>query len=436
MSSTGALAPFRERNFRLFYAGQLVSMIGTWLQFVAEGWLVFRLTGSPAWLGIVAGAGAAPGLLLTLLGGQVADRYPKRAILLVTQALSMLLALLLAVLAYGRVPTFGGWLPIHLEPWHVAAVAAALGAVNAFSGPAFQSFLPTLVPREQMGSAIALNSLLWNSSRVLGPLAAGSLIAGFGAAGCFLLNALSYVAVIGALLMMRVEERVNRSGPMPSALEGLRYVGRTPVALRVMILFGATASFGWLYQTLLPALASEQFHRGALAVGQLTAAAGVGSLVAAFVTAGFSREPVRRILIYGGSVTSSLALLVFSFARSYPVGLGALVVAGFGLILCGVNINARLQEEVPDELRGRVMAVFSLIWMGFQPLGGLLGGAFAERMGSAWAVGLGAGVCLITALGLFAWSQSERRALRQQGADPDRRAPDAPRLAAGAQEHS
>jgi MFS family permease len=204
----------------------------------------------------------------------------------------------------------------------------------------------------------------------------------------------------------------------------------------VLILFGVTASFGWLYQTLLPALASEQFHRGALAVGQLTAAAGVGSLVAAFVTAGFSREPVRRILIYGGSLTSSLALLVFSFARSYPVGLGALVVAGFGLILCGVNINARLQEEVPDELRGRVMAVFSLIWMGFQPLGGLLGGALAERLGSATAVGLGAGVCLIVALGLFAWSQADRKSLRQRGSDPDRRASDAPRLVAGAQERS
>lgn len=436
MSSTGALAPFRERDFRLFYAGQLVSMIGTWLQFVAEGWLVFRLTGSPAWLGIVAGAGAAPGLLLTLLGGQVADRYPKRTILLVTQALSMLLALLLAALAFGRAPTPGGWLAIRLEPWHVAAVAAALGAVNAFSGPAFQSFLPTLVPREQMGAAIALNSLLWNSSRILGPLAAGSLISGFGAAGCFLLNALSYVAVICALVMMRVEERSSGHGPMPSALEGLRYVARTPVALRVMILFGITASFGWLYQTLLPALASEQFHRGALAVGQLTAAAGLGALAAAFVTAGFSREPIRRLLIYGGGVTYALALLVFAFARSYPLGLGALVAAGFGLILCGVNINARLQEEVPDDLRGRVMAVFSLIWMGFQPLGGLLGGALAERIGSASAVGLGALVCLFTVIGLFAWSQSDRRSLRRQGADPDRRTVEVTRLDPGARERS
>jgi len=435
MSSTGTLAPFRERNFRLFYAGQLVSMIGTWLQFVAEGWLVYRLTGSAAWLGIVAGAGAAPGLLLTLIGGQTADRYPKRTILIITQVFSMVLAVVLAVLAYGRVPTLGGWVVVRLEPWHVAAVAAGLGAVNAFSGPAFQSFLPTLVPREQMGSAIALNSLLWNTSRIMGPLAAGSLIAGFGAAGCFLLNALSYVAVIAALLMMRVEEPVREGGPLPSALEGLRYVARTPVALRIMILFGVTASFGWLYQTLLPALASEQYHRGALAVGQLTAAAGIGSLVAAFVTAACSREPLRRLLIYGGGVVYALALLVFAFTRSYPVGLAALVVAGFGLILCGVNINARLQEEVPDGLRGRVMAVFTMMWMGLQPLGGLIGGGLAERIGSAPAVGFGAAVCLITTLGLFAWSQLDQRGPSRQALTPEARAGDAPNIVVGAQEH-
>lgn len=423
INDTGILAPFRERNFRLYYIGQLVSMIGTWLQFVAEGWLVYRLTGSPIWLGIVAGAGAAPGLLLTLAGGQAADRYPRRTILLVTQVLSMLLAFLLAVLAFGRVPTLSGWTAIHLQPWHVAAIAAALGAVNAFSGPAFQSFFPTLVPREQMGSAIALNSLLWNGARVLGPLAAGGLIAAFGAAGCFALNSLSYVAVIIALRMMRVEEPVDASGAPPSALEGLRYVIRTPVALRVLVLFGVTASFGWLYQTLLPALATQQFHRGAAAVGQLTAAAGIGSILAGIVTAAYPREPVRRLLIYGGSVVYALALLVFSVARSFPLGMGALVFAGFGLILCGVNINARLQAEVPDSLRGRVMAVFSLIWMGFQPLGGLLGGALAERVGSGPAVGMGACVCLVTALTLFAWSESERRGLQSRGIDPDRVGP-------------
>jgi MFS family permease len=403
ISSRGILAPFQERNFRLFYIGQLVSMIGTWLQFVAEGWLVFNLTHSPMWLGLVAGAGAAPGLLLTLTGGQFADRYSRRKILLITQVLSMALAFLLALLASGH------W--IAPQPWHIAAIAAALGAVNAFSGPAFQSFMPTLVPREQMGSAIALNSLLWNSARVFGPLAAGGLIALLGATGCFALNGLSYVAVIAALLMMRVNEQHMDDTARPSPLEGLRYVARTPVALRILILFAVTASFGWLYQTLLPALASEQFHRGALAVGQLTAAAGIGAVLAAVVTALFSNPDVRRYLIYGGAFTYSVALVGFSLAKSYPVGLATLVVAGLGLIIAGVNINAQLQEEVPDALRGRVMAIFSLIWMGFQPLGGLLGGTLAEHVGSAHAVGMGAVVCFVATIGLFAWSQAERRAL-------------------------
>jgi MFS family permease len=335
----------------------------------------------------------------------------------------MVLAFVLALMAYGRVPTPGGWTVLNLHPWHVAVLAAALGAVNAFSGPAFQAFFPTLVPREQMGSAIALNSLLWNGARVLGPLAAGGLIAVFGAAGCFALNGLSYLAVIAALQMMRVEERTDLSGVRPSALEGLRYVLHTPVALRVLILFGITASFGWLYQTLLPALATQQFHRGAAAVGQLTAAAGVGSILAGIVTAAFPREPVRRFLIYGGSVVYSVALMVFSVARTFPIGIATLVLAGFGLILCGVNINARLQAEVPDSLRGRVMAVFSLIWMGFQPLGGLLGGALAERIGSSAAVGAGAVVCLVTGVLLFAWSETERRSLRARGVDPDRLEP-------------
>ena len=293
--------------------------------------------------------------------------------------------------------------------------AAALGAVNAFSGPAFQSFLPTLVPRAQMGNAIALNSLLWNSARVLGPLAAGGLITAFGAPGCFALNAVSYVAVITALLLMNVDEQTADDGARPSALEGLRYVARTPVALRILTLFGITASFGWLYQTLLPALAVEQFQRGALAVGQLTAAAGGGAVIAAIVTATFGRTEVRRYLIYGGAGLYSVALIVFSFIRVYPVALAVLVLAGLGLIVCGVNINAQLQEEVPDSLRGRVMAVFSLIWMGFQPLGGMIGGAMAGRFGTSHAVGAGAVVCLFTAGALFAWSQAERRTLAENG---------------------
>jgi MFS family permease len=406
-SGSGTLAPFRERNFRLFYAGQLVSVIGTWLQFVAEGWLVFHLTQSPVWLGIVAGAGAAPGLLLTLVGGQVADRYSRRTILLVTQALSMLMAFLLALLASG------GW--VALRPWHIAAVAAAMGAVNAFAGPAFQSFLPRLVPRAQMGSAIALNSLLWNGARILGPLAAGGLIAAVGVPACFALNGLSYVAVITALALMRIDEQHAEEMARPSALEGLRYVARTPVALRVVLLFAVTASFGWLYQTLLPALAAERFHRGAAAVGQLTAAAGVGAVLAAAVTAVLSREPARRLLVYGGAFTYSLALLLFASLRSYPAALSTLVLVGFGLIVCGVNINARLQEEVPDGLRGRVMAIFSLIWMGFQPLGGLLGGALAQQVGSAAAVRAGAALCRSAAIALFTWSQAERRAARALG---------------------
>jgi MFS family permease len=349
---SGALAPWRSANFRRFFVGQAISVAGTWLQIVAEGWLVYQLTHSPAWLGIVAGAGALPGLLLTLWGGQIADRYPRRRILMVAQIAFMALASVLALLVSGW------WVPV--QPWHVAVLAAVGSTISAFSGPAFQSFIPELVPREAMTSAIAFNSMLWNGARVVGPLAAAGVIARWGLAICFWLNALSFIAVIVALAGMKLKPRAIDPMARPSALEGLRYVRHDPVAMRILTLFGITACFGWAYQTLLPALAHDRFGRGADGVGALMAAAGVGSLIAGLVTASVSRDSQRRLLIYGGALVYATALALFSSVGSFSLALAAVAAVGFGLLVCGVNINARLQESVPDELRGRVMAIFSL----------------------------------------------------------------------------
>jgi MFS family permease len=400
LGRSGALAPFQSSDYRRFFVGQLVSVAGTWLQIVAEGWLVYQLTHSPAWLGIVAGAGALPGLLLTLWGGQIADRFPRRNILMVTQTAFMLLAFLLALLA-------SGWW-IAVRPWQVAALAALGSAVGAFAGPAFQSFLPELVSREAMTSAIALNSMLWNGARVLGPLVAAWVINQYGMAPCFFLNALSFVAVLVALAGIRPTPRPAATD-RPSPLEGLRYVRRDPVAFRVLALFAVTACFGWAYQTLLPALAHERFGRGADGVGALMAAAGIGSFVAALVTAAMSQEPQRRWLVYGGAFSYSGALALFAGSRGFPTALALAAVVGFGLIICGVNVNAQLQESVPDELRGRVMAIFSLLFMSLQPLGGLLSGAVAEQLGTAATVRLDAAICLAATTGLFLWSQEAQR---------------------------
>lgn len=402
LGRNGAMAPFASPDYRRFYWGQLISVTGTWLQIVAEGWLVYELTRSPAWLGIVAGAGALPGLLLTLWGGQIADRYPRRDILIVTQAAYMVLAVLLALLA-------SGWW-ITVQPWHVALIAAVGSGVGAFAGPAFQAFLPELVSRESLTSAIALNSMLWNGARVLGPLVAAAVIERSGLAVCFLLNALSFVAVLVALAGIRRTSRPATASERPSALEGLRYVRRDPIAFRILALFAVTACFGWAYQTLLPALAHEQFGRGADGVGALLAAAGIGSLGAGLLTAALPHEPHRRWLVYGGAFLYAGALALFAGTRQFASGLALMSVVGFGLIVCGVNVNARLQESVPDELRGRVMAIFSLLFMSLQPLGGLMAGVIAQQLGTASTVRLSAAVCLAATTALFLWSQEERRA--------------------------
>jgi MFS family permease len=291
------------------------------------------------------------------------------------------------------------------------AVLAALGsAVAAFSGPAFQSFLPELVSRGDLTSAIALNSMLWNGARILGPLAAAALIARAGMSVCFLLNGLSFVAVLYALARIRVAPREIDSEARPAITEGLRFAWENPRAFRVLALFAVTACFGWAYQTLLPALAHERFGRGADGVGALMAAAGVGSILACLLTAALPQETHRRVLVYGGAFLYAGALALFAATPGYGPALVTIGVVGFGLIVCGVNINAGLQEWVPDHLRGRVMAIFSLLFMSLQPLGGLLAGFAAQQMGSASTLRIAAAICLAATTVLFLWSQEEEHA--------------------------
>jgi MFS family permease len=268
-----------------------------------------------------------------------------------------------------------------------------------------------MVPREALTSAIALNSMLWNGARVLGPLAAAAIIARSGLAVCFLLNALSFIAVLIALIRIDAAPAVLVHAERPSPLGGLRYVRENPVALRVLTLFAVTACFGWSYQTLLPAIAHDRFGRGADGVGALMAAAGVGAFIAALVTAAMG-ERYRRVLLYGGAFAYATSLALFAAVHSYAVALGVVSIVGFGLIVCGINVNAQLQEAVPDELRGRVMAIFSLLFMGLQPLGGLLAGMTAERVGTISTVRMAAAICLAAITAIFLWSQEERHAVR------------------------
>jgi predicted MFS family arabinose efflux permease len=233
-------------------------------------------------------------------------------------------------------------------------------------------------------------------------------------ATCFFLNGLSFIAVLIALAGIRVSARAYDPAARPSPLEGLRYLGRNLDALRVLALFAVTACFGWAYQTLLPAIAHERFGRGADGVGVLMAAAGVGSFLAGLLTASFSGEQYRRLLVYGGAFAYAAALAGFAAVRSFAGVLPIVAVVGFGLNVHGINVNALLQEAVPDELRGRVMAVFTLLFQSLFPLGGLLAGFIAQQVGTTSTVRLAAAICLATAAGLVLWSREERYAVTRR----------------------
>jgi MFS family permease len=394
------------RNFRLFFVGQMISVAGTWMQSVGEQWLVYSLTHSAAWLGIVSGASAIPYVTLTIYGGQLADRLPRRSILLCTQAAALVLAVLLAVLA-------AGWL-VPIRAWHIAALAAGLGVVNAFNVPAQQAFVMDMVEgREALGNAIALNSLQFNLARVIGPIFAGWVLVQAGAAGCFFLNALSFVAVLASLLLMRVAPRVA-SGRMKGAagvLDGFHYIVRTPSVLRVILLIGTGALLFWSVSTVYPVFASH-FHQGAKGFSQMMAANGIGAACGGIWIATAGDRLSRRHLVYGGAALFGVTLIGATLSPTYPFLLVCLVFSGLAMMLLGINANTRVQQDVPDELRGRVMAVYSLVFGGLLPVGGLETGFVTQHLGVNDAVRINAGVGIAITAALFTWSQLSARDAR------------------------
>jgi MFS family permease len=399
----GAFHALRSPNFRLFFWGQMVSVAGSWMQTVAQQWLVYDLTHSAAWLGVVTGASALPYVALTLYGGKVADRLPRRNILLWTQAASLVLALILAALATN-------WF-VPIRPWHIVVLSALLGVVHAFNMPAQQAFVTDLVEgREALGNAIALNSLQFNLARVLGPVAAGWVLLKAGAAGCFALNALSFIAVIVSLSLLRIDPMrgQNPNSDGGSVWEGFRYIRQAPAVLRVVLLIGVASLLLWSVSTLYPVFAAR-FGQGAKGFSQMVTANGVGAALGGILVATFGERLPRRHLVYGGAAAFCVALLLVTSAPTYVLLLASLVLAGLCMMMLGINANTRVQQEVPDRLRGRVMAVYSLVFGGLMPLGGLEVGFLAERLGPVTAVRINATIALVIVIGIFAWSHLERR---------------------------
>ncbi len=365
----------QHRNFQLFFAGQLVSLIGTWMQSTAQLWLVYRLTHSAALLGIFGFANQIPILLLASVGGYVGDRYNKHRGVIWTQAAAMILAFALAALTLTHV----------VQVWHVVFIAFLVGIVNAFDVPIRQAFIVQMVGKEDLPNAIALNSSIFNGARVVGPAIAGFTIAWIHEGWCFFMNGVSFLAVIGALLAMRIaktEQRRPEGSPLQNFLQGFRFAMHDRPVRSALLLLSLLSLLGLQYSVVLPIFAREILHRDAGGFGLLLSFAGVGAVLGALHFA--ARTDYRGLAkwIATTATISSVALIVFSQSRIFLLSSAVLVVVGFAATSQMAATNTLIQNRVPDELRGRVMAVYATMFMGVQPIGALMAGGIARKIGA------------------------------------------------------
>jgi MFS family permease len=402
-----SLRAFRNPNYRLYFFGQGVSQTGAWLQRVAQSWLVLQLTDSPAALGIVTAAQFLPIMLLSLFAGVLADRAPRRPLLYAVTAIETAQALVLAVLtATGAI-----------QLWHIYVLAAVLGAASAFEMPVRQVFLSELVGRDELQSAISLNSSMFNGARIIGPGVGGVIIAVWGVAACFGLNALSFLAVLASLAMldtgaMRGVRRPAR-GPVWRQLgDGMRYASRAPGLAFPLVLLGVIGTFGYNFGVSLPLLATHALGLGAVGFGSLNTAMGLGSLIGALGLAA-RLEPTRRSLLISGGTFGAL-LLIVAFLPWYPLTLVALVVMGIFSVTYSAVTNTILQLNSDEEYRGRVLSLYTLLFAGSTPVGGALTGWLADTWGIRDALGAEAGVCLLAIVVGVLWSRGRAAQLRTE----------------------
>ncbi|MCI0694056.1 MFS transporter [candidate division KSB1 bacterium] len=393
-SYNGKLLMFRalrHRNYRLYFFGQFFSLSGTWIQNVAQSWLVYELTHSPFWLGLVGFLNFLPLSLFSIFAGSLADRVSKHRMLLVLQIPPMLLAFVFAILIWTKTLTVG---------W-ICVLAFAFGMVNAFDIPVRQSFVVELVGKDDLANGIALNSATFNTARLLGPAIGGVIIATLGAGWCLFLNGASYLAAIWALLAMRFEKKPvpqNHLTPLTRSIhEILFYIRHTRPVYGLLTLISAITIFGWSFWILMPVFASEILQGGAIELGKLMSAGGVGALGSALFVAGLGYRFLPRRLVFSGVVIFVAGIIGFALSKALSLSLVMIAIAGFGLILFYINANSALQRRVPDHLRGRIMGVYALAFGGLSPFGNLLIGFVADKIGAPAAVVIGAAICAIMA---------------------------------------
>jgi len=395
----GALA---HRNFRLFFIGQGISLVGTWMQNVGEGWLILTLTNSPFYVGLTAALSSLGVLLFSLYAGVIADRADKRRFIIFMQLAFMLEALTVAILVWTHV----------VAVWQVLLLATILGIASGFDIPMRQSFIVEMVGKDDLMNAIALNSSLFNGARVIGPAIAGFLIGAVGIAWCYFLNSVSYIAVIAGLLMMRLPPRPPRP-QTASAWTGFREVLtylRGDRRLRVLMMLTAILSvFGFPYISMMPVFARDVLHRGATGYGALTSSIGIGAVIGALgvaLTSGRIRRRGRLMLI--GGTAFGVLLILFAASRALALAMALLALAGCAMIVNNSITNTMLQTTAPDHLRGRIMGFYSFVFVGMAPFGAFLFGLVAEHVGVPATLAAG-GAIVALAVMIAGWAVPEIR---------------------------
>ncbi|MEW6777088.1 MAG: MFS transporter [Bdellovibrionota bacterium] len=381
----------RHRNYRLYFMGQAVSLVGTWITRVAQQWLVYRLTNSPLWLGLIGFCMQVPTSILSAPAGVLADRWDRRKMLLATQILAMMKSLTLAALAFSG----------KIQVWHVAALALFQGVVDSFEIPARQSLAVELTGREDLPNAIALNSMLFNGGRMVGPAIAGVLVAAVGEGTCFLVDGVSFLAVIAMLLAMNLVPKAaaHKNGSVWQGLrEGVSYARSHPNIRAVLVLLGVISLLGFPHLVLMPIFATKIFAGDANTLGRLVASAGTGALLGTFFLATRSAKAPSARLVRAACVTGGAALMGFSYSSLLPLSMVLLAVTGFSMLVVITSGNVLVQTLVNDQMRGRVMALFGVAVIGALPYGSLLAGALAEKIGAQATVLLGGLVCVLAGL--------------------------------------
>jgi len=381
------------RNYRLFFSGQLISVMGTWMQTMAQAWLVYRLTGSELLLGLAGFADKVPVFVLGLAGGLVADRFNRHRVVIATQAAAMLQALVLGGLVVAGVA----------QVWHIFVLAVVLGVINAFDIPARQSFISGMVEQDALPNALALNSTVFNAARVVGPALAGILVAAVGEGVCFLINAGSYLAVIAVLTRMRFDSPPRaRPATAGDLVQGLGYAARTPPVRALLLQLGIVSLCGIPSMVLMPVFAREILGGGSRGLGILMGSTGVGAFLAAAMLA--RRRSVKglgRVAALGAAGFGACSIL-FASSRLFWLSAGILVLMGFCAITQAAATNLLLQSLTPDSLRGRVMSLYTIMLIGMAPWGSLAAGAAAHLAGTPLTVAIGGAIC-IAAGAVFAW---------------------------------